>query len=489
MVKTIIRGLAIVLFGIMACGVLAQPLYDDFADRADLTNFPTSVASSNVGATFEMGEHSHAENPAAASVWWSWTPTNSFRVEIDTLGSDFETVLAVYTGTSLTSLVEVASNDDAHGVFQSRVRFDAMVGTTYQIVVDGFEGKEGTIDLNLQVAPPAPANDDFANRTMVTNFPASVVSSSAGASVELTEPSHAESPATASIWWSWTPTNSFQVEIDTLDSEFDTVLAVYTGTTLSTLTELVMNDDAGGGNQSRVRFGALAGTTYQIAVDGFLGDEGLAHLDLQVAPPPPANDDFTNRIVITGFSASIMGNNVAATPEPGEPDHNGPPALGSVWWTWTAPGDGPVVINTFGSGFDTILAVYTGTSLNTLQDVASNDDLGGLQSQVEFQAIAGTAYQITVEGLDANEGPIQLHITLPLPLISDIATFRFSPPAHAEITWGSEIGTTYGVMESTDLVIWTQRVQIVAVSTSSTLAVDLSVRDRDAFRIDLIPEP
>ena len=489
LLKTTNWGLAIVYLGLTACGALAQPPNDDFANRAELTNVETPFPSSNVEATAEMGEPDHAGNLAVASVWWSWAPTNSFRVEIDTLGSDFDTVLAVYTGNSLTTLVEVASNDDANGAFQSRVRFEAMVGSTYQIVVAGVDGKKGAILLNLGDAPPAPDNDDFDNPTIITNFLDAVVSSSMGASSEVSEPSHAESPATASVWWSWTPTNSFRVEIDTLGSDFDTVLAVYTGNNLTTLTPVAMNDDATDVFQSRVRFNAIVGSTYQIAIDGIEGEEGAINLNLRGAPPAPDNDDFDNRIVLTGFSTSFMGTNVGANREPGEPDHNGRPSSNSVWWTWTAPVDGNAVIDTFDSSFDTILAVYTGTEFVTLVDVASNDDTGSPQSQVEFLAIDGATYQIVVVGSDESEGSIELHIALPLPPTPQIATFHFNPPSSADITWDSEIGVAYGVMESTDLVVWTQRVQIEAVSTSSTVAVDLSLHDSDAFRIDLIFGP
>ena len=58
----------------------------------------------------------------------------------------------------------------------------------------------------------------------------------------------------------------------------------------------------------------------------------------------------------------------------------------SVWFRWTAPGDDSVphlALATFAS-FDTLLAVYTGASVDNLIEVASNDDGASGGSTVSF---------------------------------------------------------------------------------------------------------
>jgi len=73
---------------------------------------------------------------------------------VSTLGSDFDTLLAVYTGASITSLTPIASSDDAQTRTRgSRVQFTAIASTTYQIAVDGFNGDSG--DIRLAVGPSA----------------------------------------------------------------------------------------------------------------------------------------------------------------------------------------------------------------------------------------------------------------------------------------------------------------------------------------------
>ena len=119
--------------------------------------------------------------------------------------------------------------------------------------------------------------------------------------------------------------------------------------------------------------------------------------------PTPPNDNFANAQVISGCSGSVNGTNVGATKEAGEPNNpESPTSTKSVWYQWQAPSTGNVTITTAGSTFDTVLAVYVGTSLTSLGTaVASNDDNSpDLTSGVTFPASAGTVYRITVNGFD-----------------------------------------------------------------------------------------
>jgi Ca2+-binding RTX toxin-like protein len=128
---------------------------------------------------------------------------------------------------------------------------------------------------------------------------------------------------------------------------------------------------------------------------------------------PPVNDNFANRITLVGDAASTTGTNVGATGEPGEPNHAGVSVpIESVWWTWTAPDSGQVTIDTIGSNYDTTLGVYTGSAVNSLSTIASNDDRISLISQVDFTATAGTTYQIAVDGFSGSEGAIGLNFAL-----------------------------------------------------------------------------
>jgi|GEM_PF-2694139 len=128
--------------------------------------------------------------------------------------------------------------------------------------------------------------------------------------------------------------------------------------------------------------------------------------------PKAANDNFADAFPITGSVDQAAGHNAGATGETGEPDHAGYSDGQSVWWRWTAPSSGTVVMDTFGSSFDTLLAVYTGNSVDNLNCIRSNDDSGNAQSRVIFSATGGMNYQIAVDGYHGSYGQIVLNWTL-----------------------------------------------------------------------------
>lgn len=131
----------------------------------------------------------------------------------------------------------------------------------------------------------------------------------------------------------------------------------------------------------------------------------------------PINDKFADSIRLVGSDLSTTGTNVNATGEVGEPNHAGvnfgsSSLTDSVWYEWRAPADGTVTINTFGSNYDTSLAVYTGSEVNSLTGVASNDDYLSLQSRVNFSVEAGQTYQIAVDGFSSSQGLFNLNLDL-----------------------------------------------------------------------------
>jgi len=89
----------------------------------------------------------------------------------------------------------------------------------------------------------------------------------------------------------------------------------------------------------------------------------------------PANNDFANAQQVAGGSGSITGTTMGATREQDEPLHAGNGGGRSIWYRWTAPASGAYRFDTIGSGFDTLLAVYTGSNLGQLTLVTANDDI------------------------------------------------------------------------------------------------------------------
>lgn len=138
--------------------------------------------------------------------------------------------------------------------------------------------------LDLQAQSP-PANDNFANAIVINGSSESTnvtFGSSVGATRQSGEPFHGHGSGTSSVWWSWTATATRSISISTAGSSYDTLLGVYTGDSVSSLASVTVNDDDGNLKTSRVLFRAIAGETYLIAVDGFLGETG--DIRLTIAP-------------------------------------------------------------------------------------------------------------------------------------------------------------------------------------------------------------
>jgi hypothetical protein len=320
-------------------------------------------------------------------------------------------------------LTPVASNDQAPTCGdgnQSRVGIHATNGVIYRIAVDGWsaggdvQAATGAVTLSLQPAPP-PTNDNFAGAQALTGTDDAAEGSNIGATKQPSEPSHAGDPGGASVWYQWTAPVTGTVEIGCF-SVSELVIAIYTGNGVGSLTPVASNDEACS-TGDLLTFNGAQGTNYRIAIDGRSGVPnppalGDFFLFLHVLQPPP-NDNFSSAQVLSGFNANASGNNFDATAEPGESAHAGIGPLVSVWYAWTAPASGQVTIDTCDSDFDTVLAVYTGNAVSSLNGVASNNNSPTCppRSRVTFTAAAGTTYRIAVDG-DFEIGNIDLDLAL-----------------------------------------------------------------------------
>ncbi|HVM46694.1 MAG TPA: hypothetical protein VMU04_01640 [Candidatus Acidoferrum sp.] len=236
---------------------------------------PQFVLANNFCATTNQGEPWIDGVRGGASIWFLWTPSTNETVTLTTLGSDFDTLLAVYYSADATNLTgQIAANNDiGPGTVQSAVAFSAEQGTNYLITVDGVNGAQGNVRLNFNSAP----NDMFSNCQAIAGLTGTIYGFNIGATKEAGEPYLADDAGGASVWYCWTAPASGMEVFDTIGSysvgtvvtNLDTLLAVYTGYALNALTLVAADDDYGGDRASRLAFRSVAGTTYHIAVDGY----------------------------------------------------------------------------------------------------------------------------------------------------------------------------------------------------------------------------
>lgn len=145
----------------------------------------------------------------------------------------------------------------------------------YSVAVSNVGGAVNSDAVELTVrTPPLPMADNFSDRVLFNQSSNIGHGGNAGATHEAGEPRHAGKAGGPSVWLSWIAPNDGVAVFQTRGSAFDTVLAVYTGNGLGSLTEVASDDDSGGYLTSLVSFNASRGTEYQIVIDGFFGATG-----------------------------------------------------------------------------------------------------------------------------------------------------------------------------------------------------------------------
>ena len=154
---------------------------------------------------------------------------------------------------------------------------------SYSLNVGSEGGALYSNSMNFRVRTDAiELKDDFIEAVQLSEVSGEYRGTSVGATSEINEPQHGGRAASASVWMNWLAPGSGIASFDTRGSTFDTTLAVYTGGTLGELQGSAADADSGGYLTSKVRFNAVEGQVYSVAVDGFNGATGDVVLSWQL---------------------------------------------------------------------------------------------------------------------------------------------------------------------------------------------------------------
>jgi hypothetical protein len=281
------------------------PANDDFVDATQIpgSGTPFTVGAGNWGATKEAGEPNHQGKSGGSSIWFQWTAPRTNGVLIQACGGQepSQTVVAVYTGSSVGSLSPVAGFG---GEPDCRYSFMASAGVTYRIAVDGkpsaLTGAGAMADPGLLLSI-FPRNDDFESAAELDSYEHALIIGygNLGATKQPGEPSHAGNPGGASVWFSWRAPITGSVRFGLCQATFRPIMAVYTGFALQNLQPVAQSDiplssgclpaEGKGG----VVFNIDAGTVYRLVVDGFNGATGGFGIEIDTStervptPTPP----------------------------------------------------------------------------------------------------------------------------------------------------------------------------------------------------------
>lgn len=387
-----------------------------------LTKLAASDTGDNSKATREIGEPFHggyAGGLGGKSLWWKYESHINGYLVISTAGSNFDTVLGVYIGDSVSELTALASDNNSGPNETSMVLVRVFPNSIYYIAVDGYNGASGKIQLQLAGAPApevttgGPVNDDYADRLPLVGSYAMDYGDNFNSTGELGDfrGVYGDDFTFPTVWWTWTAPSEGRVTIKTAGSDFNTFLSVFNSTDgLYYSNDNVSKTD----RTSIVTFSVSPGDVIDIAVIGQFENEGLIVLSVDHQPRLvyPSNEVFDFRRGIQGaaytYTSSFIGRFLNDA-EVGEPIHAGVSVNGSQWWTWTAEASGSVTVSavaipatgtTPASLFKPVIGVYRGPRVSFLKTVTSaqDTDLNGA-AEVSFSVTKGETYQIAVSGM------------------------------------------------------------------------------------------
>jgi subtilisin family serine protease len=344
--------------------ITSRPPNDRFGNKQVLSDSESTVSGSNISATLDRNEPVNPISSGTHSVWWKWTAQADGTAIITTGGSDFDTTLAVYEGSSIENLVLVASNDDFNGL-TSKVSFAAQANTSYSIQLNGYGQAVGNVVLNYT------GNEGTSMPSIVVN--PSDLTIVSGSTISL----RVEAEGSEPFSYQWLKDD----------------VAIEGATAFVFVKKSALPEDSG---------------LYSVLVSNSFGavTSSPAVVAVERTGVYAANDLFEDAIELESIYGTSGPFNIGlSSGEAGEPNHAGVSLpLNSLWWKWTAPSDGVFKIKTDGSDFDTTLAAYSGSFLVGLDEIASNDDANGRQSEVSVNTIEGQQYYFAVDGFSSSVG-------------------------------------------------------------------------------------
>ena len=435
-----------------------------FSNRLALTPiYSGMISSANTAATGD------SNNPVVVSdapggkggkrIWFSWTPGASGIATFTTLGSGFETVLGAYTGTELTNLVAVPSainDDDSAGNLNSRIMFNAVANTEYEIAVDGYWGAYGNVLLswNEEITYNILPTFKFQPHPRTVLPIGSPVSFAASWDVGECDwffngqDTSLETNTIAIIDIAPTNVGKYMIEV-TADDGLDTTIARPARLQLNVL------DDG-------------TTTTASFAWPRFLDAVNNAFMPAPSVAGPQAQGGGDTR----GYSVSQTFSTVGDSSEPGEPPVCAQIPAHPAWYVYVAPTNGTMLINTTGSAFNTVLGVFVGpgTSFSTLTNVGCGYTTNFAQEgqpQVLLSSVpAGQTNYIVVDGYKQAKGAVQLNLYLGNPVTVNLL------PENTGVVLGATATFTVGAIGSTPVsYLWQFNGKTLPNATNSTLTI------------------
>jgi len=374
----------------------AAPANDACSDAATITpnadNDCGTVATGTLSGATDSGEGDNGGGVPSDDVWYTFVATNTthiFRV-LNVTGDVTDLMHEVMEGTCGGGLSSLSLSDPNTSTVSNLV-----VGNTYYVRVFSYQTAPSlstNFSLCVGSPPSAPANDDCnAAAALTVNDDDSCTAHTSGTLSGATNSDEGDNGAglpSDDVWYTFVAAaethtvNLFNVTGDTTDI----VHEVMEGSCGGGLSSLNISDP----NSSTVS-NLTVGNTYYVRVFSYQAAPSVStnfSICVGTLPSQPANDECDGAITLTVGNSYAAGAVNASVGSATDSNANGTvpaPACangyngGDIWYTTVIPESGSLVIETGDSsagisGFDSVVAVYGGTSCDDLTSISCDDD-------------------------------------------------------------------------------------------------------------------
>jgi uncharacterized protein (DUF779 family) len=376
---------------------------------------------------------------------FAWRAPSGGRYRFDTLGSQFDTVLSLWTGDVCDGQEMACNDDDEYGLTSaSRIDVQLEAGETVYVAVEGYSGAAGSFVVNVQELVERQCSDqwdddddgqvDCADPDCGCECPNGTLPAT------LDEPfagSTTGGKDFGSSWWcggsgapdtslAWTPPRTGRYRIDITESTFDTLLYIQQGNecggaelacgydpmglwlpmelTLEKDIPVIITVDGIGGSAGDYILDIVQVT--EADCDDFFDDDedGAIDCDDEDCDCTCPSEDLGSSLgpgVYTGSTADRGGHRAGSCGGYSAPDAS---------FVWTAPAAGTFRIDTEGSTFDTVLYVQEDGTCNATELACNDQALSGNTSELAVALAAGESVVITVDGYLEESGDFVLNI-------------------------------------------------------------------------------
>jgi hypothetical protein len=440
----------------------------NFATRVTLTGTNGLITADNLEGTSEPGEPLHAGKLGGKTVWYTWRAPITGVVTMETSGSTFDTLLAVYTGTVLSNLVTVTSDEGHGGFYTSLVKFNAFQGIDYHIAIAGLDGDSGNIILKWEVEDTShmlpvflsqPASQTVAPGQNAT-FTAVAARVCGNGQINCNEPN-------SQLFYQWyfygTPIAGATANSLTVTNVQPALVGIYT-IRISTLWQTNQSQDA------VLQINKTGSETAPVTAVDKLEDVldplflGTTISSSNVAIEEGRFGTLAASSVVRGYTGTQIFNTTGSATSPGE-IICGVIGGASEWISLVAEESGSVLLNTDGSSYDTVFAVFRRSPTNStiLQLVACDNNSGtnGLTSSTSFPVSTGQTNYVCVDGVNGATGILQLNYSLATQTI--LKSTGVTPQGAAKLQVLGRADMRFSIQASTNLSSWT-----TLITTNST---------------------